>query len=560
VRVYNSVASSVTNDVGGTIIASRYGGVYVGTSGTVVNYGVITGATTDQFHVGVLLENGGTVVNGVTGTITGGQGIQVTGAATVVNAGVINSGKSTYDAVHLANGGLDRLIVDPGASFSGAVYGGYGVLELASAASAGTLTATHFTNFATIAFDAGAQWTLAGNTAALNGTIVGFGTADMIDLTGFAATKDTYTSHGLVLTNASNSHTTLHMSGGGLTTASFHIGTDGSGGTDVTIACLAAGTRIATPSGTVAVEALRAGDLVVSAFGGTVAVKWIGFRDVACRRHPRPRDVMPVRVRTGAFGPGLPSRDLLLSPDHALHLRDALIPARLLVNGATVVQEDVEHITYYHVELPTHDVLLAEDLPVETYLDTGNRSAFANGGAAVALHPDFALRIWQTEACAPIVVDGPILAAARADLHRETLAAGFTQVAEPALDLLIDGDPVPCRRQDDTYRFILPAGTCTGRLVSRRFQPARLGPDSDDDRELGVAVLALALDGTAADLSGPILGAGWLMPEPGLRWTGGDAAIALAGVRELAVTIGRIGIYWQPPAPSVSRIAAHART
>jgi hypothetical protein len=107
-------------------------------------------------------------------------------------------------------------------------------------------------------------------------------------------------------------------------------------------------------------------------------VRWLGHRRVDCRRHPRPGDAWPIRVRAGAFGENLPHRDLSLSPDHAVFVAPGLlVPVRYLINDATIVQEPVDAITYWHVELPTHDVLLAEGLPVESYLDTGNRGAFA---------------------------------------------------------------------------------------------------------------------------------------------------------------------------------------
>ena len=63
-----------------------------------------------------------------------------------------------------------------------------------------------------------------------------------------------------------------------------------------------AGTRIATPDGAVAVEDLDAGDRVRLARGGCAPVVWLGYRDVDCRRHPRPADVLPVRIAAGAFG------------------------------------------------------------------------------------------------------------------------------------------------------------------------------------------------------------------------------------------------------------------
>ncbi len=141
--------------------------------------------------------------------------------------------------------------------------------------------------------------------------------------------------------------------------------------------CFAAGTRIATATGATAVEALCPGDLVRLAGGGTAPVQWIGHRHVTCRGHPRPSEVLPVRVRVHAFAPGAPARDLWLSPDHAVFTDAVLIPIRYLINGGTIAQEDLAEITYFHIELPAHGVILAEGLPCESYLDTGNRAAFA---------------------------------------------------------------------------------------------------------------------------------------------------------------------------------------
>lgn len=69
----------------------------------------------------------------------------------------------------------------------------------------------------------------------------------------------------------------------------------------------------------------------------------------------------------------------------------------------TIRQVAVSEVTYYHVELPRHEVIMAEGLPVESLLDVGDRGKFANGGSLVELHPDFALRTWEASACAPLV-------------------------------------------------------------------------------------------------------------------------------------------------------------
>ena len=196
------------------------------------------------------------------------------------------------------------------------------------------------------------------------------------------------------------------VSGGYLTT---------SDGAIVEVPCFAAGTRIATERGEVAVEDLRVGDLVRAVVGQTAApIIWIGRRDVDCARHAQPRKVWPVRVPGGAFGPGRPHTDLFLSPDHAVYVGEVLIPIRHLINDSTIVQVPMEWVTHYHVELPEHDVLLAEGIPAESYLDMRDGSNYARGPGPVRLYPDYAARMWEAFGCAPLIVTGPELAAARA--------------------------------------------------------------------------------------------------------------------------------------------------
>jgi len=107
-----------------------------------------------------------------------------------------------------------------------------------------------------------------------------------------------------------------------------------------------------------------------------------------------------------------------------------LIPIKHLINGISIAQVPLDDVTYYHIELPRHDVLLAEGLPAESYLDTGDRGNFDNGGCSVVLYPDFATRVWEAKGCAPLVVTGPELDAVRcrlaaraADMARHDAAA-----------------------------------------------------------------------------------------------------------------------------------------
>ena len=183
------------------------------------------------------------------------------------------------------------------------------------------------------------------------------------------------------------------------------------------LACFAAGTRIAGARGPLAVEDVTAGDQVETASGDVRTVRWVGKRVVDVARHPNPGEVAPVRVRAGAFAPSVPVRDLLLSPDHAVFAEGVLVPVRHLVNGTSVVAERLASIAYFHIELESHDVLLAEALPCESYLERGNRNVFANATPAM---PSAA-----GEAFAELVTHGPVLERIRAALaaRADTLEA-----------------------------------------------------------------------------------------------------------------------------------------
>jgi hypothetical protein len=146
----------------------------------------------------------------------------------------------------------------------------------------------------------------------------------------------------------------------------------------------------------------------------------------------------PVRIIAGAFGPGLPERDLRLSPHHAVYVDGVLIEAISLVNGATVIQEmDTRFVTYHHIELEQHDVMLAEGLPAESYLDTGHRNMF-EGEASMALHPDFRV-MGDADFCAPMVREGAVLETVRARLLARAEALGFTRTDDLALVAVAGG-------------------------------------------------------------------------------------------------------------------------
>ncbi len=121
---------------------------------------------------------------------------------------------------------------------------------------------------------------------------------------------------------------------------------------------------------------------------------------------------MPVSI-AGTLGENVSARDLYLSSAHAVFVNDVLVPVKFLINRGTIRQIPATRMDYYHIELASHDVLLAEGLTVDSYLDTGDRSSFANGGGAVALHPEFSAHRGETLGRAKLIVTGPELEATR---------------------------------------------------------------------------------------------------------------------------------------------------
>ncbi len=189
--------------------------------------------------------------------------------------------------------------------------------------------------------------------------------------------------------------------------------------------CFCADTAIATPRGDVAVQNLQVGDVVLAMNGGTATICWVGSYRQALR-NADPARVLPVRICAGALADNVPQRDLFVSPDHALFIDDALVPAGLLLNGRTITQPQRSGaVRYYHVELEQHDVIFAEGAAAESFLNLGNRRQFLQGQSVVPLW-DQEDKTWE-DACAPLILAGPALDGIRAVLEQraERLDAGL---------------------------------------------------------------------------------------------------------------------------------------
>ncbi|WP_424811870.1 Hint domain-containing protein [Roseococcus sp. YIM B11640] len=164
-------------------------------------------------------------------------------------------------------------------------------------------------------------------------------------------------------------------------------------------ACFLRGTRIATPSGEVAVETLAIGDLVLDQDGRARPVRWIG-RQEHTRLFSHPLHAYPIQIRAGALDENVPSRDLFLSPGHGLMVEGLLVEAAALVNGSSItrVPRPAERFTYFHIETDDHAVILAEGTPAETLMDNAARSRFDNHAEFVALYGEAEFRVEEIEA------------------------------------------------------------------------------------------------------------------------------------------------------------------
>ncbi|WP_425287060.1 Hint domain-containing protein [Methylorubrum salsuginis] len=296
--------------------------------------------------------------------------------------------------------------------------------------------------------------------------------------------------------------------------------------------CYAAGTLIRTLDGDVPVETLSVGERAVTTSGEARPIQWIGHRTIACRGR---KDVMPVRIAAGAFGEGRPLRDLLVSPAHAIAVDlvgEVLIPACRLINGSTITQVDVDTVSYWHVELESHDILIADGLAAESYLACGNRGFFANSGILDLLAGPDARTGGSLPFCRPFHEEGPVVDLVRARLRDRAEALGWRKVEDAfaGLRAVADGRVLRPDAEGLTARFVVPADARAVRLVSATSVPAHVLPGSSDDRPLGVPLVALTIDdgltgARTVALDDARLGDGFHAVDDGARWTDGSAVL-----------------------------------
>lgn len=406
--------------------------LYLDNSGTVSATGTSSAGLSEAVTIG-----GGTIINETTGkivsvqraiTVDDSNGGNAFAATSITNYGLIegDNGEAIKITDTLADtltnsgaikgsvdlgGGDDVFNIFTGSSITGTIEGGAGNdtlnLEGAGSGEIGNLADIETVNLL------GGDWTLDSETmqqvvlasgaqdltlasglfadGAFAATISGFGTDDRLDLQGEAGLTGVVLGADNVLTLTGGGQTlTLRLDPAADYSAStFVLADDGNGGTLVeNVICFYPGTGIATPAGEVPVETLAAGDLVLTSEGEAARVRWMGRQTVSTRFRD-PLRVLPIRIRAGALGEGLPVRDLLVSPDHALLIDQTLVHAGALVNDLSIIRERnvPEIFTYWHIELADHALIRAEGVAAETFIDNVDRMAFDNWEEHQSIEP-----------------------------------------------------------------------------------------------------------------------------------------------------------------------------
>jgi Hint domain/Domain of unknown function (DUF4214) len=195
---------------------------------------------------------------------------------------------------------------------------------------------------------------------------------------------------------------------------------------DSAIACYAKGTLIGTSRSRKRVEDLKIGDKVMTMSGSARPIKWIRRRSYGGRFIMGRKDILPICIKAGALGDNVPQRDLWISPHHAMFLDSVLIDAKDLINGVSIVQaERIEKVEYFHIELETHDVIVAEGALSESFIDDDSPGIFHNAHEYSTLYageqPAFA------QYCASRCEDGYEVENAR---RRIALRAGLLRAAD----------------------------------------------------------------------------------------------------------------------------------
>ncbi|MDP3861240.1 MAG: Hint domain-containing protein [Phaeovulum sp.] len=144
------------------------------------------------------------------------------------------------------------------------------------------------------------------------------------------------------------------------------------------VPCFTPGALIETKVGPVPVELLRIGQKVLTRDSGYQSIRWIGRRALAARDLAANPGLQPVLISAGALGNGLPSADLLVSPQHRMLFSrpradllfgeaEVLVAALHLVGRRGIARARRDSVTYLHIMFDAHEIILADGAWTESF-------------------------------------------------------------------------------------------------------------------------------------------------------------------------------------------------
>jgi hypothetical protein len=290
------------------------------------------------------------------------------GTTLLALGGWVNISSADYDTLFSAATFDDTIDGEDGNDTIDGGRGGDAITVGVGDTATGGADADTFTlDFGQTSSDGSTDITIDGSTTERDGV-----DSDSLDLTGFGALTLTQT---VDADGDSTSGTALYADG---TTVNFTE-------IETLTVCFAKGTQIKVSDGIRTIETLQVDDKLVTQDNGLQSIRWIGKRTLGAEKLDAFPKLKPICIEAGALGEGIPSRDLIVSPQHRIVVRskiairmfeaqEVFVTANHLLGlqGVTIATDMVE-VTYYHLLCDNHEIIEANGAFAET-LYTGTEA------------------------------------------------------------------------------------------------------------------------------------------------------------------------------------------
>lgn len=337
--------------------------------------------------------------------------------------------------------------------------------------------------------------------------------------------------------------------------------------------CYLAGSKVETLHGLKNIEDIEIGEKILTYNKEGKVLReekiiWCGYNTVFVKKNfPDDRAGYPVRILKDAISKNIPFKDFLVTPEHGIFLKGKFVPARMLVNGASMFfDKSIEKYSYYHIETERHAIIKVDGVFSETYLDTGNRKSFYSKGNITP----FLLKnkTWQDDGAAPIGNERDFV---EPIFHQLAVRAREMKLSKRENEIKTNNYPnIHLKLEDGTvifpkyeingyYSFVIPPKISTVYIVSKVSRPSDvIGPFVNQRNYLGIAIGDIYFfEGKKTNkLTQHVMSqhlAGWYNLEwNDTRWTRGKARLDL-GARD-TTTLGLLCLQVKAAGPYVDEL------